>query len=97
VNVGIGTSYCALPIMIMQHVDHGQTSAVNAVNALARVIGSVLSSAIVTAVMATGAVTVSGVEHPAEWTFMAAYVIGAVPAACVGTIAWRKPLPSYSS
>lgn len=60
VNAGLGSAFCALPILIMEHVDHSQTAAVNALNALARVIGSVLSSAIVTAVMASGAVLVAG-------------------------------------
>jgi MFS family permease len=89
VNAGLGSAFCALPILIMEHVDHSQTAAVNALNALARVIGSVVSSAIVTAVMATGAVLVAGQERPAEWTFLAAYAIGATPAVAVGLLAWR--------
>jgi MFS family permease len=89
VNVGLGTSFCALPIMINEHVDQSQTAAVNAVNALARVVGSVLASAIVAAMMATGAVVVAGQQWPAEWTFLAAYVVGALPAAVVGGLAWR--------
>jgi MFS family permease len=100
VNAGLGLAFCALPILIMDNVHHSQTAAVNALNALARVVGSVLASAIVTAVMATGATVVAGRELPAEWTFLAAYVIGSVPAVAVGTLAWRaqrrggeRPLP----
>jgi len=89
VNAGLGSAFCALPILIMDNVHHSQTAAVNALNALARVVGSVLASAVVTAVMATGATVVAGRERPAEWTFLAAYVIGSVPALAVGVLAWR--------
>jgi hypothetical protein len=89
VNAGLGSGFCALPLLIIENVPLGQTAAVNAVNALTRVVGSVLSSAIVTSVMATGAVLVAGVERPAEWTFVAAYALGAIPAGVVGVLAWR--------
>lgn len=89
VNAGLGSAFCALPIIIMDTVHHSQTAAVNALNALARVVGSVLASAIVTAVMATGATLVAGRQRPAEWTFLAAYVLGALPAVAVGVLAWR--------
>ena len=89
VNVGLGASFCSLPIMIMEHVSHAQTAAVNAVNALARVVGSVLSSAIVTALMATGAVVVAGAERPGEWTFVATYGLSGAVAATVAGLAWR--------
>ena len=83
VDVGLGTAFCALPLLLNRHVGHGLTAAVNAVNALARVVGSVLASAVVTSVMATGAVVAGGHERPAEWTFLVAYALGAGIAASV--------------
>ena len=95
VNAGLGLAFCALPILIMDNVHHSQTAAVNALNALARVVGSVLASAIVTAVMATGATVVAGRELPAEWTFLAAYVIGAVPGGRRRGVGVAGPAPGW--
>jgi MFS family permease len=89
ISIGLGIGQCAVPLMVLEHVSPAQTAAVNAVSALARVVGSVLASALVTAVMATGAVVVGGGEYPAEWTFRAAYVIGALPAVAVGLLTRR--------
>ena len=75
--------------MILRHVDIAQTAAVNAVNALARVVGSVLAAAIVTTVMATGSTLVAGVARPDEWTFVFACVVGALPAVAVGLLVRR--------
>jgi MFS family permease len=90
VSAGLGIGFCALPVLILEHVDRSQTAAVNGLNALARVIGSVLASALVTAVMASGIVTAAGQDAPAEWTFLVSYAIGMVPALAVGGIAWRS-------
>jgi MFS family permease len=90
VSAGLGLAFCAPPILIAEHVSQGQTAAVNALNALARVVGSVVASAVVTAVMATGSVSLGGVDRPAEWTFVAACLIGAAPAAAVGLLTARR-------
>jgi len=90
VSAGLGIGFCALPVLILEHVDRSQTAAVNGLNALARVIGSVLASALVTAVMASGIVTAAGQDAPAEWTFLVSYAIGMAPALAVGGIAWRS-------
>jgi MFS family permease len=89
ISAGLGIGFCALPILILEHVDRSQTAAVNAVNALARVVGSVLASALVTAVMASGVATLGGNRAPAEWTFVVSYLIGMAPALAVGGAAWR--------
>jgi MFS family permease len=88
--VGLGIGQCAVPIMVLEHVGQGQTAAVNAVSALARVVGSVLASALVTTVLAAGSVVVGATAYPAEWTFQVAYVIGALPAVAVGFLSWRS-------
>ena len=89
VSVGLGIGHCAGPIMILRHVVIAQTAAVNAVNALARVVGSVLAAAIVTTVMATGSTLVAGVVRPDEWTFVFACLVGALPAVGVGLLCRR--------
>ena len=89
VSAGLGIGQCAVPVMVLEHVRPAQTAAVNAVSALARVVGSVVASALVTTVMAAGAVVVAGMERPAEWTFQVSYALGAVPAVTVGLLGWR--------
>lgn len=90
ISAGLGFGQCAAPLLLFEHVRMEQTAAANSVSALARVVGSVLASALVTSVMATGAVLVSGVERPAEWTFIAACALGAVPAVVVGLRSSRR-------
>jgi MFS family permease len=90
VSAGLGVGQCAVPILVLDHVDAAHTAAVNAVSALARVAGSVLASALVTTVLAAGSVVVAGGEQPAEWAFQVAYAVGAVPAVLVGAASWRQ-------
>jgi hypothetical protein len=80
VNAGLGPLFCALPILILHSVDVSETSAVNAVNALSRLTGSVVASALAASILATGTVVVAGVEYPAEWTFVAVYLLAGVVA-----------------
>jgi MFS family permease len=100
ISAGLGVGQCAAPLLLLEHVSLEQTAATNAVSALARVVGSVVASALVTSVMATGAVLVSGVERPGEWTFVASYAIGALPAVAVGVLATRhgrrRPAPELA-
>jgi MFS family permease len=99
VSAGLGIGQCAAPLLLLEHVAVAQTAAANAVSALARVVGSVVASALVTSVMATGAVLVGGVERPGEWTFVASYAIGALPAIAVGVLSGRhgrRPSPQLA-
>jgi MFS family permease len=90
VSDGLGVGQCAAPLLLFEHVGLAQTAAANSVSALARVVGSVLASALVTSVMATGAVLLDGVERPAEWTFVVSFAIGSVPAVVVGVLTGRR-------
>jgi hypothetical protein len=87
VNAGLGPVFCALPILILQSVDVSETSAVNAVNALSRLTGSVVASALAASILATGSVVVAGVEYPAEWTFVAVYLLAGVVALAMAAAA----------
>jgi hypothetical protein len=89
VSAGLGVGQCAAPLLLLEHVGLEQTAATNAVSALARVVGSVVASALVTSVMAMGSVLVGGIERPAEWTFVASYAIGVLPAIAVGILSGR--------
>jgi len=91
VSAGLGVAQCAAPLLLLEHIGPEQTAAANSVSALARVVGSVLASALVTSVMATGALLVDGTERPAEWTFLASYAIGVLPAVAVGVMSGRRP------
>ena len=87
VNIGIGLSFAALPLLIIENVGVDETAAVNAINALARTLGSVLASAGVSAVLATGSVLLAGGLHPQEWTYRVADALAAAVAATLVVLA----------
>lgn len=87
VNAGLGPLFCALPTLILHSVDVSETSAVNAVNALSRLTGSVVASALAASILATGTVVVAGVEYPAEWTFVAVYLLAGLAAMAMAAAA----------
>lgn len=80
VNIGLGPLFSTLPILILGAVDPGEMSSVNAVNALSRLIGSVLASALAGTILASGVIAIGGIEYPAAWTFVAVYLLAAVAA-----------------
>jgi MFS family permease len=77
VNAGLGPLFGAMPLLIMRNVTTGETAAVNAVNSLARQVGSVGASALSGTVMAASSIIVGTVSYPAEWSFVALYTIAA--------------------
>ena len=93
VDLGLGAAFCSLPILIMDHVEAEHMAAANALNALSRVVGSAVASAVVPAVLASGTAAVGGAALPAEWTFVTAYALVAAVAAAVtvtGIVSGRR-------
>lgn len=74
-NAYISLAYGALPALVVQEVDAGETGVATSMNAIARTIGSSVAAAIV-------AVLLSRSQHgfPAESSFIAIFVLGAVTA-----------------
>jgi MFS family permease len=88
---GVGLAYCALPMLVMANVPVTETAAANSVNNLSRVIGSVLSAAVASAILAASLESFPSGRYPAEWAFVAIYVTGIVFAA--GTALLARALP----
>lgn len=74
-NAYISLAYGALPALVVQEVDAGETGVATSMNAIARTIGSSVAAAIV-------AVLISRSYHgyPAESSFIAIFALGAVTA-----------------
>ncbi len=78
-------------MLVMANVPVSETAAANSVNNLSRVIGSVLSAAVASAILAASLESFPSGRYPAEWAFVAIYVTGIVFAA--GTALLTRALP----
>jgi len=85
VGVAAGTSYAAMPTLIMRSVPITDTGAANGLNALMRAIGTTLAAASIGAVYATGAVSVAGQSVPTDSAFSLTILL-ALAAGALGTI-----------
>jgi hypothetical protein len=94
VNLGLGVGFCTLPIIIMEQVDVEHIAAANAVNGLCRVVGSVVGSAVVAAVLATGTSNIAGAVVAADWTFV---VSAGIAAAVAGALAIGAGIAGHRS
>ena len=97
VSAGLGIGHCAIPLLIIEHVDAAQTSAVNADQRSrpggrvgARLGGGHGRDGV-------GRGQVGGDEHPAEWTFHGACAIGAAPRGGRAGLFSRRTLARNSS
>lgn len=90
VNVFVSGAYAALPSLLVDAVPATETAVVNGVNAIARIFGSSLASAMIAALLA--AMTVAGTDIASESAYTLAFWLGgaaAVAAGAVGACAHR--------
>lgn len=80
-SIGVGFGFAALPMLINAAVPITETAAANGINALSRSMGTSISSAVMSAILAAMVVSVPGVDHPVpsqSGVHVALYVAGGV-------------------
>jgi DNA-binding MarR family transcriptional regulator len=92
VAVGVGFAYASMPALINAAVPVSETAAANGINALARSMGTAISSAVIGAILAGMAVSHAGSEVPTMAGFRTALVVAACVAALAAVLALLIPL-----
>jgi hypothetical protein len=87
----VGFAYSSLPALINAAVPMSETAAANGINALARALGTSISSAVVGAVLTGLTISVAGQEFPSLTAFRMALVIAAGMAAAAAVLAVLIP------
>jgi MFS family permease len=77
VSLGMGALFVSTPLLVLRGVAPDETAATSAVNALARLSGSVSASAVVSAVLAASTVAVGAGRYPTESAFVRANALAA--------------------
>ncbi len=93
VGGGIGIAYAAMPALIMGAVPITETGAANGLNSLMRALGTSLSSAAVSVVLASSTMKLGPVELPTDSAFGLA--IGLTIAACVLALVFAVFIPRH--
>lgn len=93
VSVGVGFAFSSLPALINAAVPMSETAAANGINALARSLGTSISSAVIGAVLAAMTTTIAGQQVPSLAGLRVALVIAAVAALVAALIAVAIPKP----
>ncbi|WP_256371162.1 MFS transporter [Mycobacterium sp. PS03-16] len=91
VSVGVGFAFASLPALINAAVPVSETAAANGINALARALGTSISSAVIGAVLAGMTVSVGGHDYPSLGAVRVALVIAAAVAALAALLALAIP------
>jgi MFS family permease len=91
VSVGVGFAFSSLPALINAAVPVSETAAANGINALARSLGTSISSAVIGAVLAAMTVTAAGEQVPSLAGLRAALLIAAGAAVVAALIALAIP------
>ena len=91
ISLGVGFAYSSLPALINAAVPISETAAANGINALARSLGTSISSAVIGVVLATMTVTYAGHTVPSLQGLRVALLISAGVAALAAVIALRLP------
>ncbi|KHO25153.1 MFS transporter [Mycolicibacterium setense] len=91
VSFGVGFAFAALPALINAAVPVSETASANSINSLARSLGTSMSSAVMTAVLAQMTVTIAGHALPSLPGFRVALLIAAAAAAGAALIAMAIP------
>ena len=92
VSVGVGFAYSSLPALINAAVPMSETAAANGINALARALGTSISSAVVGAVLTGLTISVAGQEFPSFTAFRIGLLIAAGMALLAGVLAAMIPV-----
>jgi MFS family permease len=85
VSIGVGFAFASMPALINAAVPMSETAAANGINALARSLGTSISSAVMAAILAGLTMTVVGAEFPTFDAFRIALLVAA-GAAGVGAV-----------
>lgn len=95
IGAGIGIAYAAMPALIMGAVPITETAAANGLNSLMRSMGTSLSSAVVSVVLAHEVVHLGPVTLPSSHGFTVALLIsiGAAAVALAFSLAIPRPAP----
>jgi MFS family permease len=94
VSVGVGFAFASLPALINAAVPISETAAANGINALARALGTSISSAVVGAVLVGMTMSVAGQDFPSLNALRIALVIAAAMAAVAALLAVLIPSPA---
>lgn len=92
VSVGVGFAYSSLPALINAAVPMSETAAANGINALARALGTSISSAVVGAVLTGLTVSIAGQAFPSVTAFRIGLLIAAGMAILAGVLAALIPV-----
>jgi MFS family permease len=92
VSVGVGFAYTSLPALINSAVPMSETAAANGINALARALGTSISSAVVGAVLTGLTISVAGQEFPSLTAFRIGLLIAAGMAVLAAVLAALIPV-----
>ena len=93
VSVGVGFAYSSLPALINAAVPMSETAAANGINALARALGTSISSAVIGAVLTGLTISIAGQEFPSLTAFRIGLLIAAGMAILAGVLAALIPVP----
>jgi MFS family permease len=94
ISFGVGFAYASMPALINAAVPMSETAAANGINALARSLGTSISSAVIGAVLATMSISFAGHVVPSLAGFRIALLIAAGAAALAAAIVLTLPAPA---
>jgi MFS family permease len=97
IAVGVGFAYASMPALINAAVPISETAAANGINALARSLGTSISSAVIGAILAGMTVSFAGSALPSMAGFRTAMVVAAVVAALAAVLALLIPVASVEA
>ncbi|MGO4444001.1 MFS transporter [Mycobacterium sp. 2YAF39] len=92
VSVGVGFAYSSLPALINAAVPMSETAAANGINALARALGTSISSAVIGAVLTGLTISIAGHQFPSMTAFRIGLLIAAGMAVLAGVLAVLIPV-----
>ncbi|WP_006244983.1 MFS transporter [Mycolicibacterium tusciae] len=92
VSIGVGFAYSSMPALINAAVPMSETAAANGINALARALGTSISSAVVGAVLTGLTISVAGQEFPSLTAFRIGLLIAGGMAILAAVLAVLIPV-----
>ena len=93
VSVGVGFAYASMPALINAAVPMSETAAANGINALARSLGTSISSAVIGAILAGMTVSHAGSQVPSLAGLQTALLVAAAVAGLAAVLALLIPIP----
>jgi MFS family permease len=97
VSIGVGFAFASMPALINAAVPMSETAAANGINALARSLGTSISSAVMGAILAGLTMSVAGAEFPTLGAFRVALLVAAGAAGVAAVLALLIPVAGESS